>query len=234
MAEKGSVTSKIIRHLCKNIENGVWIVGDKISSENELCKELGVSRVSVRSAIQQLNALGIMESIHGKGTFLISDDLSVFALKNAKNIENEENLQTMRYLLEFRGMIEPDICGRAAADATPELVARLERLLDTMRNSVGDNESFVAADMDFHLEICCTSQNPFIIRVMSEIFRKRTDLGQMLNLANGYYGGIYYHGLLLHAFRKRDGKKARAVMAEHLQRGIDDLMVDSEEEESLE
>lgn len=230
MAEKGSVTSKIVRHLCKNIENGVWIVGDKISSENQLCKELGVSRVSVRSAIQQFNALGIMQSVHGKGTFLISDDLSIFALETAGKIENKESIQSMRYMLEFRGMIEPDICGKAAANATPELVAQLEKLLDTMRNSVGKNESFVEADMDFHLEICRTSDNPFIIKVMSDIFRKRTDLGQMLNLANGYYGGIYYHGLLLDAFKKRDGKKARALMAEHLQRGIDDLVADNAED----
>lgn len=230
MAEKGSVTSKIVRYICKNIESGVWMVGDKISSENQLCKELGVSRISVRSAIQQLNALGIMESVRGKGTFLISDDLSIFSLETVGKIENKESLQSMRYMLEFREMIEPDICGKAAANATPELVAQLEKLLDTMRNCVGKNEPFVEADMDFHLEICRTSENPFIVRVMSDIFRKRTDLGQMLNLANGYYGGIYYHGLLLDAFKKRDGKKARALMAEHLQRGIEDLAADNAED----
>ena len=43
----------------------------------------------------------------------------------------------------------------------------------------------------------------------------------MLILSNGYYGGIYYHGILLDAFRKHDGKRARVMMEEHLQHTID-------------
>ena len=30
----------------------------------------------------------------------------------------------------------------------------------------------------------------------------KSRLGKMLILSNGYYGGIYYHGILLDAFRK--------------------------------
>ena len=78
MAERGKVTAGIVRYLRKNIQDGVWRPGDRIPSENELCAALGVSRVSVRSALSQMTALGILRSVHGKGTYLISDDLSVF------------------------------------------------------------------------------------------------------------------------------------------------------------
>ena len=55
----------------------------------------------------------------------------------------------------------------------------------------------------------------------------KSSLGKMLILSNGYYGGIYYHGILLDAFRKHDGKRARVMMEEHLQHGLYDLESDN-------
>ncbi|MGN0992070.1 MAG: GntR family transcriptional regulator [Candidatus Ventricola sp.] len=57
MAGRGKVTSRIVKYLRQNIRDGVWEIGERIPSENELCKELGVSRVSVRNALQQMSAL---------------------------------------------------------------------------------------------------------------------------------------------------------------------------------
>lgn len=57
MAGRGKVTSRIVKYLRQNIRDGVWEIGERIPGENELCKELGVSRVSVRNALQQMSAL---------------------------------------------------------------------------------------------------------------------------------------------------------------------------------
>lgn len=45
-------------------------VGDKIPSENILSREYGVSRNTVREAIESLVADGLVNRIHGKGTFV--------------------------------------------------------------------------------------------------------------------------------------------------------------------
>lgn len=227
MADKGSVTARIARYIRKNIQNGSWIIGDKIPSENQLCKELGVSRVSVRNALQQFIALGILESIHGKGTFLISSDLSVFTAPETTEVTPAENLKLMRDILEFRMIVEPEVCAMVAENPSPELLAELERLFALMQSSIGKSEAFVNADVDFHLQICQACGNPVIWNTMTGIFHRRAELGYELNLASGYYGGMYYHGLILDALRKHDSKRAKTFMLEHLRRGIDDLYADN-------
>jgi len=44
-----------------------------------------------------------------------------------------------------------------------------------------------------------------------------------LNLAIGSYDGIYYHSLILEALKKQDSRRTAALMAEHLERSLDDL-----------
>ena len=151
MADKGSVTGKIAHYIRKNIRNGNWTVGEKIPSENQLCEELGVSRVSVRSALQQFIALGILESVHGKGTFLISDDLSAFYSNVEEPAPTIDATETMKQILEFRSIVEPAVCAQVAQTASPELIAKLEGHLKAMKASVGKCEEFINADVAFHM-----------------------------------------------------------------------------------
>src|SRR5271165_4706358 len=52
------------------IEDGTWKVGDRISTIEELERELGIARVTVRQAIEILYAEGLLRSHQGKGTFV--------------------------------------------------------------------------------------------------------------------------------------------------------------------
>ena len=224
MTGRGKVTGGIVKYLLRNIREGAWKTGEKIPSENELCAALGVSRVSVRSALQQLTALGILESRHGKGTFLISDDLSVFGeAQGAAKEPGDEQTAEMRQTLEFRALLEPPVCARAAKEHSPELIGRLSALLEKMQNAIGSSREFVEADIRFHMELCEALGNPILTRTMAEVLQKKADAQVRLNLAVGYYGGIYYHSLILAALKKLDAKRAASVMAEHIERSIDDL-----------
>ncbi|MDO4356573.1 MAG: GntR family transcriptional regulator [Clostridia bacterium] len=44
--------------------------GDRLPSEAELCQEFGISRITVRRAIEELVEEGCLERRHGKGTFV--------------------------------------------------------------------------------------------------------------------------------------------------------------------
>ena len=60
----------------EDISNGVYKIGDKLPSENALCRRYGVSRTTVRQALNQLLQKDLVYSIHGKGTFVKIPELN--------------------------------------------------------------------------------------------------------------------------------------------------------------
>lgn len=58
------------------IKNGSLRVGTKMPTERELAKELGISRNTISSAYNELEAKGVLKSIRGRGTFVAEEVLS--------------------------------------------------------------------------------------------------------------------------------------------------------------
>src|SRR5262245_56321447 len=56
--------------LRRRIRDGRWAVGDKIATLEELEREFGVARVTVRQAIDLLQSEGLVKSFQGRGTFV--------------------------------------------------------------------------------------------------------------------------------------------------------------------
>jgi GntR family transcriptional regulator len=66
---------RVYREISKEIENGTLEPGDRLPSERWLCDELGVSRATVRRAIEELTADGLVEG-RGRGSFVTGDALA--------------------------------------------------------------------------------------------------------------------------------------------------------------
>jgi GntR family transcriptional regulator len=63
-----------IQHLIRHrISNGEYVAGSQIPSENELCRELHVSRVTLREALRELVRDRMLLKVQGKGTFVALD-----------------------------------------------------------------------------------------------------------------------------------------------------------------
>ena|ERR1700733_7191200 len=54
----------------QRIDNGHWAEGDRISTLEELEKEFGVARVTIRQAIEVMRAEGLLQAQQGRGTFV--------------------------------------------------------------------------------------------------------------------------------------------------------------------
>ena len=54
------------------IERGEWTSGSQIPNEDRLCDMLGISRITVRHALRNLEEAGLLRREHGRGTFVRS------------------------------------------------------------------------------------------------------------------------------------------------------------------
>jgi len=99
---------QLMRISLEEIHSGRWLLGQKIPSEEELCKKYSVSRITVRQAINNLVSDGYLIKVQGKGTFVTSV-LPVVGLSMKTRLTEEmfgKEVKLGRKIL-FRGTKEP-------------------------------------------------------------------------------------------------------------------------------
>lgn len=205
------VVEEIVKYMKQQIKDGNWPLNSKIPSENELCNELGVGRGSVRAALQRFNVLGILESQHGRGTFVRSTDMSLFGKGHYLDTALLTDMVTIR---AARSIIEPEIAYEAASRATPELIEDLSRLNEQLKAAVGHQEQFARLDAQFHMTLAEFIGNPIISNVMNQLLDQTICLN--INRVFGYYGGIYFHPRIAEAISQRSCEQARNIMKTHM------------------
>ncbi|MFC5994972.1 GntR family transcriptional regulator [Pseudonocardia hispaniensis] len=65
-----TLADDIVRALKAEIRGGGYAPGARLPTEAELCRRFGVSRATVRSAVKELDVLGLVRTRHGVGTFV--------------------------------------------------------------------------------------------------------------------------------------------------------------------
>lgn len=62
----------VVAYITDSIRDGRLDPGDKLPTESEIMRILGVSRTVVREAISHMQAAGLVETRHGIGTFVLA------------------------------------------------------------------------------------------------------------------------------------------------------------------
>jgi len=87
---------KIQRFVMEQIKSGIWKVGDRIPSENDLARELGASRLTVHRALRELSQSNILQRVAGVGTF-VSRSKAESAMVRIQNIAEEIRSRGQRF-----------------------------------------------------------------------------------------------------------------------------------------
>lgn len=102
--------AQVIQYLYKPIENGSLGEGEKIPSENALAKELGVSRITVTTAIRHMTQEGTLYRVQGKGTFVAPRKKREHHLTSLISFTEDMRSQGFRptsRITEFSSMLPP-------------------------------------------------------------------------------------------------------------------------------
>ena len=212
--KRQNIGEQVFAQLKSQLLEGVWKPGDKLPGENDLAAAMGVSRVSIRGAIQRLTALGLIETRTGEGSFVreITPGTAMNAIIPALYL-GENSLEEV---LEYRRIFEGPMAGLACEKASSKDIAALEEIYIRMKLAQNDPDEFSRADFDFHRELGRITRNTLIIetfRIMEDLLR---DAMEKIVNYRGNTQGIYYHGKLLEALRERNATAARVIMTEHI------------------
>src|SRR5499427_5180126 len=70
--DRGSVTDDAIERIREFIASGEWGPGTRLPRENDLARQLGISRNSLREAVRALSLTRVLEVRQGDGTYVAS------------------------------------------------------------------------------------------------------------------------------------------------------------------
>lgn len=77
-----SLYFNIKEQLLKQIQSGVYAVGERLPTEADLCELFSASRTTIRMALSELETQGILERFQGKGTFVKRKELHLIQTRS--------------------------------------------------------------------------------------------------------------------------------------------------------
>lgn len=215
------ISDVIASSLERRILEGSLKPGDRLPPERELAAQLGVSRPSLREAIQKLVSKGMVRSRQGGGSFVTDRLESSFFDPWQEMIGAHPTLR--EDLLEFRRMLEGQAAEWAAVRATEADLVRLKQAFSTMDDAFDDDDLDRCSNSDiaFHQAIGEASHNVLIGHVSAALLRLMHDhihinLGELKNIPTAISLLKDQHAEICTAICERKPDLARAATEKHI------------------
>ncbi|MCI9649872.1 GntR family transcriptional regulator [Oscillibacter sp.] len=191
-----SPTSVAYEYIRNKIITKTVFPGNRIIEE-EIVHELGVSRTSIRTAMQRLQYEGFLEIVPNKGAYIAKP-----------TVEDIRNAYYTRTILEVHAV-------QLTIDAiSPEGIARLEQNLKAQEELGGrfTIAEYAALNRAFHWGIADTSGNPYIKKYLNELLNRSNIYLIFYDDSTDNIQSLEKHRAILEAIKAKDkASAARAV-----------------------
>lgn len=218
MADSKLLADSIAQAILKMIEvENRFSIGDKLPNENELAKELGVSRSTLREAIKILTTNGVLEIKRGKGTFVTNNTI-------IESGDIGEIASGLDDLFEMRLMFEPDCAYYAAQRATDEEIAIICKYGEAVEKKILSGEDRTYEEQKFHESIANATHNSFVKQFMPIIFNAiKKGVVVMQKDKDVSKDNMQDDRLIMEFIKKRNPEGARTAMRLHIIHAIEKL-----------
>ncbi|GHE69565.1 FadR/GntR family transcriptional regulator [Streptomyces capitiformicae] len=213
------LTDRVAALLWEEIESGRLAEGDKLPTEVELVKQLGVSRTVVREAVSRLRNAGLVEPRQGLGVFVMPRRIRPLDLE--ADAETADTKSKVLQIVEVRRAMEGEAAYLAATRATPGDCARMRQALAAIDAAVVAGGDGVDEDLAFHRSIAESTGNAVMVstvRYLGEVLRSgiRVTRANEARRADFIEAVRQEHHAILAAIEARDAKAARSAARSHM------------------
>ncbi|MFM0047321.1 FadR/GntR family transcriptional regulator [Paraburkholderia sediminicola] len=204
-----NLVDEVISAIKKMIETQTYSPGDKLPSEADLARNLGIGRSTLREAIRVLSHLGILESRNGVGTYVTAETASEVKLDAGFSATEIEQAQ------QFRLCIESASARLAALHRTDEQMLAIRQGWASCVQCIESEDygAFSSLDYKFHALIVDAAGNPFFVQAhrlvapdIEKASKRLLGMGSLQHMS-------HFHDELIDAIQNRDPASAAAAVA---------------------
>ncbi|SEN23714.1 DNA-binding transcriptional regulator, GntR family [Pseudomonas sp. ok272] len=187
---------------CGRYANGARLIADDIAGE------IGMSRMPVREALRRLDAQGL-----------------VMLRPNRGAIVSGLNIDELHEVFEMRSALEGLAMRVTVSKITVRQVAALERLLDEMDDYRDESAEWVRRHRAFHEYLCNLSGRPRLVKQIAALYSLiEAPMRLWLQHVEKPLSARQEHALILDALRAGDAIRAEAVVREHIEGTVPELI----------
>lgn len=221
--ERHGLIDRIVADLKDKIIKGELKDGDLLPSQSELSRIMGVSKASLREALNRLSSLGFIVIKQGIGTFVKkpnSEDYITFL--SSMLIMDQSSIEE---LLEAWLHIESVATLLAAKNRTEKDVAELSEFLMKQESALKTDSvaEFIEADIGFHMAVENMCKNRVLIKIISNIREVMKKFFEKFFSVNALDLSVAYehHRKIFEAIRQGKSTVASKRMTDHMNKVLE-------------
>lgn len=189
--------------------------GSRLPTEGELVKEMGISRPALREAVRMLVGEGLLEVIHGRGTFVCEVTPASAIHGTVLQILIQSNELTE--ILEVRQILEPEIAARAAVNASEAGLKEIEAILEETEKLHQAGQSLFEITWAFHKKLAELAGNTALAQIINILYEMiKTAQRPLYDQHFDPEAEVREHTHLVEVLKKRDPESARQAMSAHI------------------